>query len=789
MDAERTNQDPAAGTSTRRDSTLEESQALAQRSPPGSVRSQIQLQPTVLHMDVDNENGFDTGRTDSKMHIQRWTDDHERYEGNALANDSDDDNDNDRTPLTKIDVGGPAWDDSDEEGNDFPEEHDVQDIRRQRRNQRLANSGVDHSYLGSLRPSTSRFRHWLIRLTKSPSNQASLSAPHVAANLFSASLNPAVLLSMPAYFNRTGIALGLVGLVTVAALAGAGGGVWVVLSRYVGGSHIEAITGASCGRNTLWKSNAGRAISGLLLACYATGTAVIAYFALADLLLQVLFHYSPHGIPLHDRLFVTIVIGGLITTPLIIFPLAKRNLIRLSTALAVFFYPITLVILLSYIYKQDPTSNPRLPATSPTLNPLQPPSIWAPYSLLPLFSLSASPLQIIAHNRSLRRTGISGSNVKAFLASQAAQTVAAVGIGIAFGVGVGTQGMGRHLGLELHPNLFTTLPLSDTLNLTRVLFIAILSSHLALCLVTVRSAWARLLHLFHLNPFRRKESGQPNRNESDTTEAPGASSVSTDRSQAIRKKKMWTRQARNALAGLLLWAITASTAYWSGVGGFHRRKGEKGNHAADEAVEANFTRAQEVLGLMGAGVGFVLPALMWIILFHIRRPRAILPPFAADLARQASAWFLGPQSVLAARKWRKSTPQDAEQQPLLDEEQDDEELPSSSTYRQSLDVGQHIGSSERNKVMPNERNASQASAVDDHDVTLERHSSLASSSLQHGSTTDDATRILLARKERELQRRSRGRRRYQDIIVLAGILPLGVALIILCALDLRHGGW
>lgn len=841
-------QTAAAAEPLHRLNNTHESQILAQRSPPGSVKSQIQLRPTVLRVDGGGSGSGDNDEQDEEAgglaRAACASGDGAKFRSSAVRNgkhiatvsrgmddddDDDDDDDNEQAPLTRVEVGGSAWDESDDEDDDADLGSHNAHTRRadgshrrppmsqrhsSRQRKRLPHGGVDHSYLASLRPNTQRIRQWLVRLTKSPSNQASLSAPHVAANLFSASLNPAVLLSMPAYFERTGIAPGVIGLVVVATLAGAGGGLWVVLARYVGGSNIEAITAASCGRNTRWKGNIGRAIAGMMVASYATGTAVIAYFALADLLLQVFFHYSPRGIPLHNRLFVTIVIGGLVTTPLIIYPLAKRNLIRLSTFVALLCYPCTLGILYTYIYSQDQSMIPLEPASAPRLNPLHPPSIWAPFSLLPLLSLSASPLQIIAHNRSLRRQGISGSNVTAFLAAQAAQTLAAVGVAVAFGVGVGTQGMNRRLGLEAHPNLFTTLPLTDNLNLARVLFIAILSSHLALCLVTVRSAWARLLHLFNANPFRGR--GTQATAEGDASDAPNASgshapatassadamevggSRDQQTPQAAAKKKRartWTRPARNALAGLLLWGLTAFTAYWSGVGGFHRRKGDpQGSHPNDEAVEANFTRSEEVLGLLGAGVGFVLPAIVWIILFHVRQPRAILPPFAADMARQASAWFLGPLSVLALRKRRRDADANAsaEREPLLGGDDDDQgdRVPTSADYRASLDAAPHgDGGGDVGRTMPSWRTERQEGSNDNMRRYHEDRARYIGSSNTHVHDTDEATRILLARKERELQRRSRGRRRYQDLIVLAGILPLGVSLIVLGALDLRHGGW
>ena len=162
----------------------------------------------------------------------------------------------------RIDVGQ-AWDDSSDEDDDA-----VQALHENRtlplsatgnsaaRKGRRGKRGQPESVLQSLRPTREHRRAWWKLLTN-PSTPASLSAPHVSANLFSASLHPAVLLSMPHYFARTGVLLGTIALVAVAVLGGVGGGLWVVLSRYVNGSSVEAIVGASFGRYTPWKGGAG----------------------------------------------------------------------------------------------------------------------------------------------------------------------------------------------------------------------------------------------------------------------------------------------------------------------------------------------------------------------------------------------------------------------------------------------------------------------------------------------------------------------------------------------------
>lgn len=171
--------------------------------------------------------------------------------------------------------------------------------------------------------------------------------------------------------------------------------------------------------------------------------------ALSDLLLQIFFHYSPRGLPLHDRSFITFVIGGLLTTPLVIFPLAKRNLIKLSTWLALLIYPAVVTVLIVKTREPEQDSPPEVnldrqpnwqqnsfSSNLINFNPLEPPSVWSPISLLPLLTLSSSPLQILAHNRSLRRKDQAKSNVKAFMIAQILQVMGVVAISTAVGIGI-----------------------------------------------------------------------------------------------------------------------------------------------------------------------------------------------------------------------------------------------------------------------------------------------------------------------------------------------------------------
>ena len=150
--------------------------------------------------------------------------------------------------------------------------HGYTDLERERDNSRLG------SALRGLLPSRMTLRTWWASLTSNPSQPASLSVSTVSLNLFSTSLHPAVLLSLPFYFDRMQVLLGMLGLVSVAALGGVGGGLWVVLGRYVNANNVESIVAAGCARNSRWKAETGRTITGLLLGVYATGAGFIAYF-------------------------------------------------------------------------------------------------------------------------------------------------------------------------------------------------------------------------------------------------------------------------------------------------------------------------------------------------------------------------------------------------------------------------------------------------------------------------------------------------------------------------------
>lgn len=535
-----------------------------------------------------------------------------------------------------------------------------------------------------------------------------LSTMHVGMNLFAASLHPAVLLSIPVFFVRAGIPQGMAALSVYATIGALGGSIWVILGRYVGGRTVEAVTGTAFGMHTRWKRNLGRALSGIILAAYCTGAAVIAYHALADLLLHVFFHYAYRGDWLHDRAFVTFVVGGVITLPLVILPLPKRAIIQLASMVATVCYPVTAALMVFHLWRRTsdiPTwQGTHIPSYRDVRDGQTWP--WATQAMLPVLTLSTAPAQVLLHNRSLRRADVLHSKVRSFMTAQATQVLLVIVTTYIIGVQIGTISANISVG-GLHGNLFTSFPMDDdVVNVARLVYCALLATHMCLCVVTSRASWSRLLKLFRILP---KSTG-----------------------------RRMSKSVRDALSGTSLWAVTAVSAYYSGAGGVLRPK-EMGS-------ELRFLRAVEYTGIMGAVAGIILPAIIWIVLFRVRRPRAILPIRVANRMGQSMKNYLfGPLSSLI--RTRRPAQIDPEEQPLLQTA-----AAHGTEYNATL------------SFMPNHLNEDSQ------------------------STRDEATIILLARKEREMQRSTRLRRRLQEVVIIFIMLPLGVLLLVAGSTELLQGG-
>lgn len=614
--------------------------------------------------------------------------------------------------------------------------------------------------------------NWWRTLLIGSAAPGTLTMGHVTMNLYSSSLNPGVLLAIPVYFSKTEVGPGMIVLALVALLSIFGGGLWVSLGRYVGGHTIESITSKAFGMNTRWKRNIGHGVGSIALVAYCTGAAVIAYHAMTDLLLQVFYHYTTKGQLFHDRAFVTLAVGGFLTLPLLLSTTPKRNMHQIQSWAVLLFYPAIIGILLirlnEWIIPGVHKGSVHLPERDTTIFVPRPHLRentwpWATTAMLPLLTLSASPAQILAHYRSLRRRSPYESNVMLFFMAQLLQVMLMLLVTYVLGVHIGLVGTAKLEG-DLHANFFNALPLDDDyINLARILFAFLLAAHLTVCLASARSCWSRLLNLLNLHPLRAMLPPTPHiirrrmfaqmrgSGSQDCSPAflppsrysPPVSDAVPE--QALHEVIVWQRfkTMRNVIAGIVLWCITAFTAYFSGVGGVFRRNEKEGE-------ELRFLRSIEYIGIIGAIVGFVLPAVNWLVLFKIRRPRAILLLQTKSMSRRISRYLLSPLSTLIG----KSTYPSGEDEPLLEQ-------------------------SGRNEQASNFRRSSHSMRVD-----LPNHLN------EHtANNCDDATLILLARKERELQRKSRGRRRFQELLVVVALIPFGLFLVIAALIELQAGGY
>ncbi|KAI3620381.1 hypothetical protein CBS9595_002348 [Malassezia furfur] len=559
--------------------------------------------------------------------------------------------------------------------------------------------------------------NWWRTLLIGSAAPGTLSVGHVAMNLLGSSLHPGVLLAMPVYFTRAGVVPGIIVAVFVAVLAAFGAALWITLGRYVGGNTIEAITARAFGVHTQWRRNLGLGLSSAVLIVYCTGAAVVGYHAMTDLLLQVFFHYVRPGHLLHDRAFVTLFIGG--TLPLLVSATPKRNMIQIQSWTMVLCYPVVVALLYAHTDDWETVSPPAHTDTVPMPRLHDYTWPWASTAMLPLLMLSALPAQILAHSRSMRRKTVYESNVRSFALAQFVQTASMLVIVYVLGADLGMVGS-EQLGRGLHANFFDSLPFDDDhVNGARMLFAMMLAAHLCVCLASARSSWSRLLNLLNVHPLRNVQPPTPQRQSSTPSRfVSRASSFASPRwlpspmrssglhlppldAAAALEERAWRRFRflRNSLSGIVLWAITAGFAYFSGVGGVFRRNEKEGE-------ELRFLRSVEIIGILGAIVGFLLPAVLWLVLFRIRRPRAILLFQSDSMRRRLSQYLLSPLSALI---------------PIAREE-------------------------ETHSLLPHDE---EEEAHDTHDMIPSHENE------EGPSTRDEATLILLARKERALQRQTR----------------------------------
>lgn len=371
-------------------------------------------------------------------------------------------------------------------------------------------------------------------------------------------------------------------------------------------------------------------------------------------------------------------------------------------------YPATIVLMVLHLWRRASDVNWGIEAPYPHIEPATNTGAWpwATQAMLPVFTLSTAPAQVLLHNRSLRRTDVLHSKVHSFMVAQVIQVVLVLLVAYIMAVQIGIIGANIEVG-GLHGNLFTSFPMDDdVMNAARLVYCALLATHVCLCVVTSRASWSRLLKLVRVLP----------------------------KSSARRMSKV----VRDATSGSLLWALTAISAYYSSAGGVR--------HPKESGSEIRFLRAVEYTGILGAVAGIILPSFIWIVLFRIRRPRAILPVrLATRMGQSMKDYLFGPLSSLI--RTRRPAHFDPEEQPLIQPA-----VSHGTAYDGNF------------PFMPNHLNEDSQ------------------------ETRDEATLILLARKEREMQRATRGRRRLQEAIIICVMFPLSMLLVCAGTAELLQGG-
>ncbi len=176
---------------------------------------------------------------------------------------------------------------------------------------------------------------------------------------------------------------------------------------------------------------------------------------------------------------------------------------------------------------------------------------------------------------------------------------------------------------------------------------------------------------------------------------------------------------------------------------------------------------------------FVMPGLVWMILFHIRRLVPSSRPLPANWAKQRPRTCsdrnrFSPATVTTCLDLEVKVELRPNVQPLLDADDEDQEG----------DGDQASSATHRHSQRPSSHHSAARASMDQESASIPSHLTEQSS-----DDRDEATTILLARKERQLQKRTRGKRIYQDVVVFAAVLPFGIALLILGAIELRRGGY
>ncbi|GAA5998936.1 uncharacterized protein JCM10292_005808 [Rhodotorula paludigena] len=146
--------------------------------------------------------------------------------------------------------------------------------------------------------------------------------------------------------------------------------------------------------------------------------------------------------------------------------------------------------------------------------------------------------------------------------------------------------------------------------------------------------------LVQLEPHSRVAVGRARRAIRAVRPLPTGSGEGSERARAVRK--VVARCAVWALVGVAAWAVVSVPRLAQGG---ERQKKEVGGHG-----EGMMRTAEWALGVGIGGVGGCLvPAIAYLVLFHLRRPRAILLP-SLPTSRSSTSSSNGPDALLARKE-------------------------------------------------------------------------------------------------------------------------------------------
>ncbi|CAD6569948.1 MAG: hypothetical protein CYPHOPRED_003667 [Cyphobasidiales sp. Tagirdzhanova-0007] len=469
-----------------------------------------------------------------------------------------------------------------------------------------------------------------------------------AWSLFSCSIAPGTPLLIPYALSLTGLSFGIPLLILLLSLGASFSHlILTVEARYVGARGYPSLAGAVFPQvyGIKW---AGEILIELFTAFVSAGRALVALLISTDIVIDLFLYLFPRANVLHSRIFISLLLGLAFMIPSLLLPRrsfnSKTPFLAQLPSLSVLLYPVILLIVGVSLknladYPSVLKPNPHVGKPNWSSEPLRTRTLWSGVSIL-FFACASSHQYTFAHYRSLRR---SGSTLPASSAAskpniierlferhrwESATILAGVLTGLIF-VGFGLVGYISLL--SIHPDIFESLPRDHAwFNFSRVL---VLFTTLPLLMTVIEPARMAFASLFALprkiaRPFRAKDNHHRRSSSAldlDEDEEEGHSSGGpSDRRFNSSQSRQW--EAR--VANLTAWGIVIPLA----------------------CVLHDLGGIAEILGCIGCTwFGFLLPAICFIILFHIRSPRSIFISDASSPQIQTDTLLLQKERQLQRR--------------------------------------------------------------------------------------------------------------------------------------------